>query len=69
MAQSQQVDGKPVTVTVERLVSTVLVTFNSLVTPPGAIDGVITAAGFKPGTGEQVSQVGQQIVIPPARTG
>jgi hypothetical protein len=69
VAQSQQVDGKPVTVTVERLVSTVLVTFNSLVTPPGAIDGVITAAGFKPGTGEQVSQVGQQIIIPPARTG
>jgi hypothetical protein len=69
VTQSQQVDGKPVTVTAERLVSTVLVTFNSLVTPPGAINDVITAAGFKPGAGEQVSQVGQQIIIPPGRTG
>ena len=69
VTQSQQVDGKPVTVTAERLVSTVLVTFNSLVTSPGAINDVITAAGFKPGAGEQVGQVGQQIIIPPGRTG
>jgi hypothetical protein len=69
MAQSQQVGGKNVPVTVERLVSTVLVTFNRLVTPPEAIDGAIAAAGFKPGAGQQVSQVGQQIIIPPARTG
>jgi hypothetical protein len=69
VAQSQQVDGKPVTVTVERLVSTVLVTFNSLVTSPGAISDAVSAAGFKPGAGEQVGQVGRQIIIPPARTG
>ena len=69
VAQSQQVDGKPVMVTVERLVSTVLVTYNSLVTSPGAISGAISAAGFKPGAGERVGQVGEQIIIPPARMG
>ncbi len=68
-AEAQQVGGQDVTVTVERLVSAVLVTFNSLITSSGAIDGAITAAGFKPGAAEQVGQVGQQIIIPPALTG
>lgn len=69
VAEAQQVGGQEVTVTVERLVSAVLVTFNSLITSSDAINGAIAAAGFKPGVGEQVGQVGQQIIIPPALTG
>ena len=69
VAQSQQLDGKPVTVTAERLVSAVLVTFNGLVTPAGAISDAISAAGLVPGAPEQAGQVGQRIIIPPARTG
>lgn len=69
VAEVRQVSGQEVTVTVELLASAVLVTFNSLITSPDAINGAITAAGFTPGAGEQVGQVGQQIIIPPALTG
>lgn len=69
VAQAQQVGGQEVMVTIERLVSAVVVTFNSLITSPEAINGAITAAGFRPGAGEQAGQVGQQIIIPPALTG
>jgi hypothetical protein len=68
VAQTQQADGQQVTMTVERVVSAVLVTFNSLVTSAGAINEAITAAGFTPGAGEQAGQVGRQITIPPALT-
>ncbi len=67
--EAQQVGGQAVTVTVEQLASAVLVTYNSLITSPDAINGAITAAGFTPGAGEQIGQVGQQIIIPPALTG
>lgn len=69
VAQTQQVNGKSVTVMAEVLVSAVAVSFNSLVTPADSIDGAITAAGFKPGAGEQLGQLGQQIIIPPPLTG
>jgi len=69
VAQAQQVGGQEVTVTVERPVSAVLVTFNRLITSPGAINDAITAAGFQPGASEQIGQLGQQIIIPPALTG
>lgn len=65
-AEVQQVGGQEVTVTVERVASAVLVRFNSLITSPDAINGAVTAAGFTPGAGEQIGQVGQQIIIPPA---
>jgi phage tail protein X len=68
VAEAQQVGGQDVTVTVERLVSAVQVTFNSLITSPDAINDAITAAGFQPGAREQIGQLGQQIIIPPALT-
>jgi hypothetical protein len=69
VAQTQQVDGQNVTVIVEILASAVVVTFNSLITSADSINGTITAAGFQPGAGEQIGQVGQQIIIPPPLTG
>jgi phage tail protein X len=69
VAQTQQVNGQDVTVVVELLVSAVVVRFNSLVTSADAINGAITAAGFQPGAGEQIGQLGQQIIIPPPLVG
>ncbi len=69
VAQAQQFDGHDVTVIVELLASAVVVTFNSLITSADSISGAVTAAGFQPGAGEQIGQVGQQIIIPPPLTG
>lgn len=62
----QTVDGQPVTVVVERFRRALRVTANRLVVDPAALRAVIEAAGFTVGAPEDVGQLGQQIVIPPA---
>jgi hypothetical protein len=45
----------------------VIVTFHAEVTPPAALAGVLTAAGFTVIGRDAIERTGQPIVIPPER--
>jgi hypothetical protein len=61
------VAGEPVEVVREQIDEAVIVTFHAQVTPPAALAGVLTAAGFTVIGREAIERIGQPIIIPPER--
>jgi hypothetical protein len=61
------VAGEPVEVVREQIDEAVNVTFHAQVTPPAALAGVLTVAGFTVIGRDAIERTGQPIIIPPER--
>jgi hypothetical protein len=68
-AEPQVVDGQEVTVNVERIVHTVIVTYNRLNASATGIAAVIAGFGLEVGEPQPVGRAGKPIVIPPDNAG